>query len=175
VTIIGFVVSIGINRKEHMQRIKEFKVEKQLSDLYGVQNDVFEFIGMLEIELANPNYSNGDWDRRWNKLKKKIRLVVLSAGSEDAVKILCYITDKVYSGIDDGIAVTIYSLIAAYVLLAMQIKYDVTGVKISPNAWYIGRYTTQKVNDDTNFYNNAKEANNKIVEDLKLASFLKIE
>ena len=97
----------------------------------------------------------------------------MASGSEDAVKLSDYASNLIYSGIDDNVQVSIAHLLAVYVMMAMQIKYDTTGVKTSPNSWYVGRYTTQKMIEE-DFYNDSIKWTNKIVDELELESFLKI-
>ena len=61
-------------------------------------------------------------------------------------------------------------IIAYYILLLCQVKYDLTGIKINPQYWFRMRLTDyQKLKDNLN------SANNKIVKELKLDKFLKIE
>ena len=60
-------------------------------------------------------------------------------------------------------------MIAVYVLLASQIKYDVTGILVSPEFWYQMRITDYEVHKDQ-----FKQTNNKLVEDLHLRTELKI-
>ena len=170
VTLLGFVVSFRINKREHLQSMQEFKLEKQLSDLYGLQKDVFNYIDMICLLIAHPNKTPTGFD----ELQDKIYSTVICAGSEDSVKLIVYIRNLICAGLDDNIEVSNRELIAAYVLLAMQIKYDTTGIKTSPNTWYIGKFTTQKILETSDFYNESVNHVNSIVEKLKLEEFLRI-
>jgi hypothetical protein len=63
--------------------------------------------------------------------------------------------------------------IAYFILLTCQIRYDLTGIEISPDSWY-----KIKINDyETNIENKIKfiNATNEIVEELNLKEFMKIE
>ncbi len=170
VTILGFVISFIINKKEHLQSIQKFKLEKQISDLYGVQKDVLDYIDKLCILNTYPDTEQ----KEFNELQEKIDSIVIYTGSEDAVKLIAYIHSLIYTAKDDNIELPLRDLIAAYVLLAMQIKYDTTGIKTSPKAWYIGKYTTQKMLK-YNFYSDSINAINDIVKKLKLKKFLIIQ
>lgn len=55
----------------------------------------------------------------------------------------------------------------------MQLKYDTTVLKTSLNSWRTGMFTLSKI-FDTGFYVDLVIAVNKIVEELKLNDFLKI-
>ena len=170
ITIVGFVVSYIINKRSHYQNIQQIKAEKQISDLYSILNDVFKFLDMLLPLYAQQEDILNDF----RELKERIYTTVFSAGSKDAVNIMTYIQEITYSGIDDGVQVPSYQVIASYVLLAMQIKYDVTGVEISPITWYKGGFTTQKMLAESNFYDDSIIEINNIVDQLKLKSFLRI-
>lgn len=171
ITVVGFVVSYIINKRNHYQSIQQIKTEKQISDLYNILNDVFELLDMLLLLYAQRK----DMLNGFQELKKRIYSTIFSAGSKDAVNIMAYIQEMAYSGIDDGVEVPSYQLIASYVLLAMQIKYDVTGVEVSPLTWYKGRFTTQKMLSVNNFYDDSIIAINNIVDQLKLKAFLRID
>lgn len=120
VTVLGFIVSFNLNKREHLQNIQRYQLEKQISDLYGIQKDVFDYIDMLCFFIAFPDKKPKGFD----ELQSKINSVVICAGSEDAVKLIVYIRNLIFSGKDDSIEVSNRVLIAAYVLLAMQIKFD---------------------------------------------------
>lgn len=169
-TIISFIINFILNKKTYTLSILKSKSDKQLSDIYGIQRDIFNYIDMLCIFLVNPNIK----DDNFTQLQKKIHDSIICAGSENAVKLIVFIRQLINSAIDDKSEVSTSDLIAAYVLLAMQVKFDTTGVKTSPNAWYIGRYTTQKMLSVGTFYADAVQSTNNIVNHLKLDSFLHI-
>ena len=116
VTIIGLMVTSRLNKRDHSQSTQEIKLEKQLSDLYGLQKDILHFIDMLsELIADSTSLPNG-----FKELHDKIENKVFCAGSEDAVKLIVYARNKIYSGIDDGVEIKNCELIAVYVLLSMQ-------------------------------------------------------
>ncbi len=79
--------------------------------------------------------------------------------------------------VDEGaagnISVQNYQLIALYVLLAMQIRFDTTGIKNSPSVWYAGKYTLSSKKAFQNFLTGTEIYINMIVKKLKLKRFLK--
>lgn len=170
VTIIGFMVTSRLNKRDHSQSTKEIKLERQLSDLYGLQQEILQYVDMLSSVFAE----SPDQPNDFKELQYRIKNKVFCAGSEDAVKLIAYAQHKIYSGIDDGVEIKKCELIAVYVLLSMQIKYDTTGIKTSPKAWYIGKYTTLKMLQ-SGFYNESVETINNIVDDLGLNSFLRVD
>lgn len=63
-----------------------------------------------------------------------------------------------------------YRAISLYTLLATQIKYDVTGIAVSPEFWL-----QMKLNDYSANKSEFKKANNLIVKELNLKSEFKIK
>ena len=63
-----------------------------------------------------------------------------------------------------------YRAISLYTLLATQIKYDVTGIAVSPEFWL-----QMKLNDYSVSKSEFKKANNLIVKELNLKSEFKIK
>lgn len=170
ITIVVFLLSYLSTKKAYQQSIQQLKTEKQLADLYGILDDVFRFLDLLTLLYKKPKTLPEDFDI----LKDKITSTVRCAGTVDAVNILVHQNQMINSGLDDQIEVTTSRLIAGYVLLAMQIKYDVTGVENSPLTWYTGKFTTQKVLEQSTFYEDSIVAINEIVDQLKLKPFLRI-
>ena len=171
VTVIGFFISNRINKREFSQHIQEIKTEKQLANMYELPKDVFTFIDMIGMLYVPPHIAPDGFD----ELKDKIYTTVICSGSEDAVKIMVHIRETLSAGIDDGIDIPASRLIAGYVLLAMQIKYDVTGIENSPLTWYSGRFTSQKMLEAGPFFEASIIDINNIVDQLKLKSFLRID
>lgn len=170
ITILGFIITSINNKKEFNQSIQKYKTEHQISDLYGLQKDAIECSYALCRLISSPE---GDYTEI-KRLQNKINLTVICFGSDDAVKIMLYIKRMVFSGVDDGASVSNRVLIAAYVLLAMQLKYDTTGIKTSPEVWYIGMFTSNKMLS-SGFYEDSVIAVNQIVDEIGLNHFLKIK
>ena len=61
-------------------------------------------------------------------------------------------------------------MISEYVLLATQIKYDVTEISVSPELWLQMRMSDYCANKEK-----IKNANNKLVDELKLRKEFKIK
>lgn len=57
----------------------------------------------------------------------------------------------------------LYELIAMYILLATQIKYDVTGIIVSPEKWYEMRMNDYEINREK-----MRLANNNVVKMFEL-------
>lgn len=170
ITILGFIIATFNNKKNLDQSIQKYKTELQISDLYGLQKDAIECSYAICRLISS---TGGDYNEL-KRLQNKINLTVICFGSDDAVKIVLYIKNLIFTGVDDGIGVSNRDLIAAYVLLAMQLKYDTTGIKTSPEVWYSGMFTSNKMLS-SGFYDDSIIAINQIVDELDLNDFLKIK
>ena len=171
VSVIGFFISIRINRKEYLQSIQIAKSEKQIGDYYGLQTDVLRFVDMwIECHRSPKKAPEG-----WKELKDSISTKVITIGSDDAVKILVDTMEVMRVALEEQLDCPLSETVARYILLAMQIKYDTTGVQTSPNAWYSGKYNSKLMVESGDFYLSAIRTNNYLVKKLKLKSFLYVE
>lgn len=170
VSVIGFFISIRINRREYLQSIQLSKSEKQIGDYYGLQADVLRFVDMWLRGYAAKKMPEG-----WKDLKDSIFTKVITIGSDDAVKIIVDIEEVLSVSLEEQLDCPLSETVARYVLLAMQIKYDTTGVQTSPNAWYSGKFNTKFMVEAGDFYLSAIETNNYLVKKLKLKRFLYAE
>lgn len=99
----------------------------------------------------------------------------MSYGSVDSIKILTEIRNRVNLALSNKLDLPTSDLIALFVLLATQIKYDVTNVKTSPDLWYIARdYKSVEMNFN-NFYTDSVDFINKTIGRLQLKNIPKIK
>ncbi|MCH5279255.1 MAG: hypothetical protein J1E60_05630 [Christensenellaceae bacterium] len=171
VTILSFGATFIDNRRKHKDNILRLKTEKQLSDLYGLQKDAIDVAEELLLLTIDPDKCNAE---KLQQLKDKIDTAVVCFGSDYAVRLVLYLKELTASSIYDGVVIYSQDLIAANVILAMQLKYETTGIKTSPKSWYVGRFTSQAMLE-TGVYQKSVEAINRIVDELELDDFLKVE
>lgn len=116
-----------------------------------------------------------DEDSNFNlrETMNEVRFLVTCFGSLNALKIMKYIDQLIYIGIDDKKEIPSAKITAAFVVLLMQIRYDITGIKSSPALWYVGEFTTKKMNKKHDYIGVSFDYINQIVLELKLPSFLK--
>ena len=88
---------------------------------------------------------------------------VYAYGSENAIALISKIQkDNMFFG-DNVADRNLYELIAMYILLATQIKYDVTGIIVSPEKWYEMRMNDYEINREK-----MRLANNNVVKMFEL-------
>lgn len=100
---------------------------------------------------------------------KEIMNTIYSYGSEKAIRIVSLMQKENYSANRNTTCLDKYRVIAFYVLLATQIKYDVTEISVSPELWFQMRLKDYEENKDK-FQN----ANNRLIDELSLRNEFKI-
>lgn len=163
VTIIGFIINILITKSTLKSQIKTNKNNVHLDKLQDVPARLVDFYKQM---LNNKN------DPQKNKVLFKefdnLLTEIFAYGSEEAIRILSYLQQETYKANKNNQLNV--QILYTYALLACQIKYDLTEIKVSPDSFYkisINDYNEQK--------EGFKKINNQIVEKLNLAGFLKIE
>ncbi|ETS96633.1 hypothetical protein HMPREF1512_0812 [Streptococcus sp. OBRC6] len=97
------------------------------------------------------------------KIFKEIINTIYSYGSKESIKIVSLMQKENYEAAVKRITQNEYRMMAIYVLLATQIKYDVTSAVISPKYWFI-----MKLNDFDSQEKRISEATNKLIDELGL-------
>lgn len=133
VTIIGFVVNYRITKQNIFNEISKKKASIHLDKLADVPEQIMRLvnnIGNVDIEAFN-----------------SLAYKVFSYGSLDSIKILSSMQQHNY--INAGKKVDKHSrfkLMGYFILLACQIKYDITNIKVSPSYWYRLKLTDYETN-----------------------------
>lgn len=92
---------------------------------------------------------------------------IYAYGSKDAISIISKMQEENYQNLSQN--KNMYRPVCFYILLATQIKFDVTGDSVSPELWY-----KMKITDYGNNKTIIKNENNKIVKQLNLNKKFKI-
>ncbi|MBQ9608815.1 MAG: hypothetical protein IJV15_05130 [Lachnospiraceae bacterium] len=184
VSFVGFVstyIAMRRNFKEELQKQKRNLTLEKMStipyDVLQLYNHMMDPIIMEKIVQAAKMTKREENEYRDKVKKGNSNLItemrelynrVYAYGSDKAISILASMQKLNYSniGIEPDIS-TRYRIIAHYILLATQIKYDITGDIINPLMWYEINITDFEKMRDTII-----GENNKIVEELKLNSGL---
>ena len=89
--------------------------------------------------------------------------IIYSYGSKESIKIVSLMQKENYEAAVTQVNQNEYRRMAIFVLLATQIKYDVTSVAVSPRYWFI-----MKLKDFDSQQNRLSEATNKLIGELGL-------
>ena len=98
---------------------------------------------------------------------QELMTLVFAYGSQEAIVLIANMQELNYSLANNPDSTYENKVIAYYILLLCQVKYDLTGIEINPEFWYLMRmkdYATTK-------HSFAKNSN-EIVKKLGLSDFL---
>ncbi len=167
VALLGIVISYFLNKKSikaeiekqkaniHLNEIRELpeKIYQLMHDAFGLQSD--------NIEAWQ------DFSSRMGENAK----TVFAYGSLDAIKIIVAHDEKIYAnGFNPNKIEQHTSFFCTMILLACQIKCDLTGITISPDYWY-----RELLSDYSKHRDIIISTNNEIVRKLELDDFLLIK
>ncbi len=158
ISIIGFVVTYKSMKRNFRQELEKEKTSIHIEKMADIPYEILKLMDNMTKKAGGVDFLND-----FNSLMDTI----YAYGSKEAIKIAATMQKENYT-MENIEMFDKYRAISMYVLLATQIKCDVTGIRVSPELWL-----EMKIKDYTNNHNGFKEANNRIVEELKLEkSFL---
>lgn len=163
VTIVGFVVTYFLNKRNFKEEVKKQKVNVNLEKMEDLP---YKIQTILETMLEKKN------DKELLGIFKELMISIFAYGSKDAIALVSKMQEINYAfqQKDDGNGSEKSEIIAYYILLLCQIKYDLTGIEINPQYWYRMRLT-----DYSKMKPVLDNATNRIVKELDLSSFLQIK
>ena len=161
VTIIGFVVTYFLNKRNFKSEIDREKININLDKIADLPYKIQELMNTILNQGANTK-SLSDF--------KELMSLIFAYGSKEAIIIMTNMQQLNYRLADHSSDVDKSEVISYYILLLCQIKYDLTGIKINPDFWF-----RMRLNDYSTMEMELKKATNKIVEELKIDTFLKFK
>lgn len=128
ISIIGFIATNRSVKRDFKNESLKQRNEIALNKMATMPMHILELLGKV-IETGGQN----------EKLVKEFNVImneIYAYGSEKAIALISKIQKDNMAFGDNNAARDSYELIALYILLATQIKYDVTGIFVSPEKWY---------------------------------------
>ena len=155
ISIIGFIATNRSVKRDFKNEILKQRNEIALNKMATMPMRILELLGTI-IETGGQNEELAkEFDGFMNE--------VYAYGSENAIALISKIQkDNMFFG-DNVADRNSYELIAMYILLATQIKYDVTGIIVSPEKWYEMRMNDYEINREK-----MRLANNNVVKMFEL-------
>ena len=155
ISIIGFSATNRSVKRDFKNEILKQRNEIALNKMATMPMRILELLGTI-IETGGQNEELAkEFDGFMNE--------VYAYGSENAITLISKIQkDNIFFG-DNVADRNLYELIAMYILLATQIKYDVTGIIVSPEKWYEMRMNDYEINREK-----MRLANNNVVKMFEL-------
>jgi hypothetical protein len=131
ITIIGLIVTYHMMKLQFVNQSKNAKEQEVLEKMSDIPYEILD----LMTEMQQPGFkANNRFERKLSDLWSKI----YAYGSQETIRILSKMQSESYQA-DKEVSNNSeekYRRVAYYVLLVAQIKYDVTGILISPETWY---------------------------------------
>ena len=127
ITIIGFVVTYMMTKKNFKDEIKKGKITLASEQIQTLPYDICQ----LMDAMINGNKDSNVLERYSSILSK-----VLAYGSNQAVRIAIKMQRMSYETTDASDFDDRFPMLAAYSLLITQLKYDLTSEIISPESFF---------------------------------------
>lgn len=158
ISIIGFVVTNLTMRKNFKNELIKQRDSIALEKMATMP---FEVLDLMDRIIK----SKGNWNENLELEKfKNMMNEIYSYGSEKAISLVALMQKENYATNGDASKMDKFRVMSLYVLLATQIKFDVTGIYVNPELWFRMRITDYEKNRE-----NVKTANNQLVKELGLS------
>ena len=161
ISILGFIVTYMSMKKSFQHELRQQKVNIQLEKMSVVPYEVLKFMqDLIDSGKNGRKISEAEIIRRMNELYTTI----FAYGSPAAIAILSSMQSENYINATIPQNQNKYRMMCYYILLAVQIRFDITGQIITADKWFKMRLTDYDSNR-----NEISQANNKLVEELSLS------
>ena len=163
ISIIGFIVTNLSMRKNFKNELIKQRDSIALEKMSTMPFEVLDLMDRM-IKANNGRIGKTELDSF-----KKMMNSIYSYGSERAISLVALMQEENYAANGDSSKLDKFRVMSLYVLLATQIKFDVTGTYVNPEQWFKIRLTDYDKNRDE-----IRKANNKLVDELELNIKMKI-
>lgn len=165
ISIIGFIVTNLSMRKNFKNELIQQRDSLALEKMATMPFRVPDLMDRMTKAKKN------GWDEK-NELKnfQDIMNEIYSYGSVEAISLVALMQKENYAANGNPDKMNYFRVMSSYVLLATQIKFDVTGTYVNPELWFRMRLTDFAENRE-----NIKKENNKLVDELNLNCKMKIK
>lgn len=171
ISIIGFIVT-NISMKKNFKN--ELKRQRDNMALEKMSTMPYEVLVLMDEMIESGRVKDETQKKRIMEQNfkhfKEIMNTIYSYGSEKSIEIVSLMQKENYAANRNDISLDKYRMMSLYVLLATQIKYDVTEISVSPELWFQMRLTDYEANKGE-----FRNANNKLIDELKLKNEFKIK
>lgn len=168
VTVAGFYITYKLMKKEYSLAIINEKNILAANELKEALNHAYDLlISYMEYTVRKDEASL----KRFHKMREKIQLLVVRHGSNNTMKIWSYFSYNLMP--EDGSDFMIhensnYYIIAVLLLLIVQLKYDIYGLKISTKYIFLTLFGNDILKGNEELFRNVMDYNNELIEKLGL-------
>lgn len=164
ISIVGFTITYFSMKESFKNELKRNRDTLALDNMSKIPYRVLTlFDEMVETNALKDTKLKEKKQEEKLKNFKEIMNTIYSYGSKESIKIVSLMQKENYEIAVTNINQNEYRMMAIFVLLATQIKYDVTSVAISPKYWFI-----MKLNDFDSQQNRLSDETNKLIDELGL-------
>lgn len=163
ISIIGFIITNLSMRKNFRNELIKQRDSIALEKMATMPFEVLDLMG----RMMKAKYGRNEAEELDNF--RKMMNEIYSYGSEKAISLFALMQKENFAANGDSSKMDKFRLMSLYVLLATQIKFDVTGTYVNPELWFRMRLTDYEENKIE-----IKKANNKLVNELNLSDKMKI-
>ena len=163
ITIIGFIVTNLSMKKNFQNELKRARDNMALEKMATMPYEILTLMDQIMENSSDSKKKKVNPNAVVIKDHKKILNQIYSYGTENAIRIAALMQKEIYENVENNLKQ--YRVMALFVLLATQIKFDVTGIIVSPELWFQMRITDYSENKIE-----IMKENNQLVKELELMS-----
>lgn len=167
ISIIGFIVTIFTLKKNFQNELKKQKATVQLDKMAEMP---YEILDLMDKIIRSGKITPSQKEQE--DLAQKMNVIfssIYAYGSSNAIHILAAMQNENYKNSVSPESKNSYRVMAFYVLLTAQIRFDITGEIVSPEEWF-----KMRLNDFDKNRDQIVLANNCLVDELGLRKELKM-
>ena len=162
VSIVGFIItnlSLKRNFKNELEKNRDTVALEKMATI------PYEVLSLFDDMMDTNSQGKVKQKKQEENLKnfKKLMNIIYSYGTKDAIKILALMQKENYEAAVSQVKQNEYRMMSVFVLLATQIKYDVTSVVVSPKYWF-----EMSLNHFSAKEKEFAKANTQLIDELKL-------
>ncbi len=161
ITVVGFIVTYFLNKRNFKEEVNRQKVNIHLDKIADLP---FKIQSLLDTILEKKGNAP-----TLLPLFRELMQSIFAYGTKEAISLVTNLQELNYLVASNPESMDKQKVIAYYILLLCQVKYDLTGIEINPEYWYRMRLT-----DYAKTKSSLNGATNEIVKKLDLKSFLHI-
>lgn len=165
ISIIGFIATNLSMRKSFKNELIQQRDNLALEKMATMPFRVLDLMDRMIKSSRNGWNQNKELENFQNIMNE-----IYSYGSVEAISLMALMQKENYAAGGNPDKMNKFRAMSSYVLLATQIKFDVTGTYVNPELWFRMRLTDFAENRE-----NIKKENNKLVDELNLNCKMKIK
>lgn len=165
ISIIGFIVTNLSMRKSFKNELIQQRDNLALEKMATMPFRVLDLMDRMIKSSRNGWNQNKELENFQNIMNE-----IYSYGSVEAISLMALMQKENYAAGGNPDKMNKFRAMSSYVLLATQIKFDVTGTYVNPELWFRMRLTDFEENRE-----DIKKENNKLVDEFNLNCKMKIK